>query len=59
MWEGTDYASKRVTPFLLDTGKRERKQTYKADIYAAELAALEPPEAPSDEVSPPPESQDS
>ena len=30
-----------------------------ADIYAAELAALEPPEAPSDEVSPPPESQDS
>ena len=36
VWEGTDYASKRVTPFLLDTGKRERKQTYKADIYAAE-----------------------
>lgn len=30
-----------------------------ADIYAAELAALQPPEAPSDEVSPPPESQDS
>ena len=30
-----------------------------ADIYAAELAALEPPEARSDEVSPPPESQDS
>ena len=30
-----------------------------ADIYAAELAALEPPEAASDEVSPPPESQDS
>ena len=30
-----------------------------ADIYAAELAALEPPRAPSDEVSPPPESQDS
>ena len=25
-----------MTPFLLDTGKRERKQTYKADIYAAE-----------------------
>ena len=36
VWEGTDYASKRVTPFLLDTGKRERKQTYKADIYAAD-----------------------
>ena len=30
-----------------------------ADIYAAELAALEPPKAPSDEMSPPPESQDS
>ena len=30
-----------------------------ADIYAAELAALEPPEAPSDKASTPPESQDS
>jgi len=33
-WEGTDYSSKPVTPFLLDTGKRERRTTYKTDIYA-------------------------
>ena len=30
-----------------------------ADIYAAELAALEPPVSPSDDISPTPESQDS
>ena len=48
---------------ILEEAKRQinarKERELLADIYAAELAALEPPEAPSDEMSPPPESQDS